>query len=149
MFFFLLIRLPPRSTLFPYTTLFRSRLGRGDDDGDVAGLLGEVGVQVADVADHETVPAGADLLRILVVNRGDVEAALPEAGILYQRAADPAGADQHDAVRASQPQDVARSEEHTSELQSHSELVCRLRLEKKNIRLENSQCGGMEPEAER
>src|SRR5438876_2708401 len=83
------------------------RLGRGDDDGDVARLLGEVGVQVADVADHETVPAGADLLRIFVVNRGDVEAALPEAGILYQRAADPAGADQHDAVRASQAQDVA------------------------------------------
>src|SRR6266702_4659393 len=83
------------------------RLGRGDDDGDVARLLGEVGVQVADVADHQTVPAGADLLRVLVVNRGDVEAALPEAGILYQRAADPAGADQYDAVRASQAQDVA------------------------------------------
>src|SRR5437667_2651906 len=98
-------RLRPRAHQ-PVHHLLR-RLGRGDDDGDVAGLLGEVGVQVADVADHETVPAGADFLRILVVNRGDVEAALPEAGILYQRAADPAGANQHDAVRASQAQDVA------------------------------------------
>src|SRR2546422_5880733 len=83
------------------------RLGRGDDDGDVARLLGEVGVQVADVADHETVPAGADLLGIFFVNRGDVEAAMPEAGILHQRAADPAGADQYDAVGASQAQVVA------------------------------------------
>src|SRR5947199_6914878 len=34
-FFFLIIRRPPRSTLFPYTTLFRSRAGRaGGDDGD-------------------------------------------------------------------------------------------------------------------
>src|SRR5260221_6936208 len=69
-FFFLMIRRPPRSTLFPYTTLFRSMMG-------------------------------------------------PEAmGI--------------STVNLSWPDEkVCRSEEHTSELQSHSDLVCRLLLEKK------------------
>src|SRR5215204_6306099 len=68
-FFFLMIRRPPRSTLFPYTTLFRSAVGQlAGDQGD---------------AEHQ--PGGH----------------------------------------------AARSEEHTSELQSHSDLVCRLLLEKK------------------
>src|SRR6202022_4757510 len=69
-FFFLMIRRPPRSTLFPYTTLFRSLPCRF---GDAA-----------------------------ISSRGDAPCA---AG--------------------------SRSEEHTSELQSHSDLVCRLLLEKK------------------
>src|SRR5260370_14458959 len=69
-FFFLMIRRPPRSTLFPYTTLFRSAFH----------FLGGHGRQVA----------------------------APFVGL-----------DQH------------RSEEHTSELQSHLNLVCRLLLEKK------------------
>src|SRR2546430_5417532 len=68
--FFLMIRRPPRSTLFPYTTLFRSHGGRGGRGGDV-----------------------------------------PRA--------------QHQ-----QGGDGLRSEEHTSELQSQSNLVCRLLLEK-------------------
>src|SRR2546421_7951607 len=68
-FFFLMIRRPPRSTLFPYTTLFRSLLQRHGPSGGGA-------------------------------RRG--RTALPE-----------------------------RSEEHTSELQSRSDLVCRLLLEKK------------------
>src|SRR6201992_4445611 len=73
-FFFLMIRRPPRSTLFPYTTLFRSvRHRRHLDPG----------------------PAGGP-------------------------------------VRLSP--DHARSEEHTSELQSHVNLVCRLLLEKKKGR---------------
>src|SRR5260221_10397026 len=71
-FFFLMIRRPPRSTLFPYTTLFRSR-------------------QQAQIDKH--------------------------------------------VIRATQGPDrnsaACRSEEHTSELQSHSDLVCRLLLEKK------------------
>src|SRR5437588_6930041 len=67
-----MIRQPPRSTLFPYTTLFRSLPGGADDVG------------------------------------GDRR---PQALSLH-------------AVRS-------RSEEHTSELQSHSDLVCRLLLEKK------------------
>src|SRR5260370_4946726 len=68
-FFFLMIRRPPRSTLFPYTTLFRSRM-------------------------HGRV--------------------LPEVPLEPHR-----------------PHPPVRSEEHTSELQSHLNLVCRLLLEKK------------------
>src|SRR2546430_11526080 len=72
-FFFLMIRRPPRSTLFPYTTLFRSARGRGHRR-----------------ARHRRRPGHR------------AAAALPR-----------------------------RSEEHTSELQSQSNLVCRLLLEKK------------------
>src|SRR5260221_2986277 len=71
-FFFLMIRRPPRSTLFPYTTLFRSGFGRC---------------------------TGA--------------AAAPGRDLGSRR--------------------CGRSEEHTSELQSHSDLVCRLLLEKKKM----------------
>src|SRR5205807_10334067 len=90
--FFLLIRRPPRSTLFPYTTLFRSLL--------------------------EAVPPGEG-----VADDGDAIAA---------------GHFRRDlAFAESQPIDAqgraggARSEEHTSELQSPCNLVCRLLLEKK------------------
>src|SRR2546430_12791842 len=80
-FFFLMIRRPPRSTLFPYTTLFRSQADR---------------------------PVRASRARR-------------------------AGALRSDAVVASHRAAVSlRSEEHTSELQSQSNLVCRLLLEKKN-----------------
>src|SRR2546429_9280568 len=83
-FFFLMIRRPPRSTLFPYTTLFRSR--RVAPQG--CGL--------------KSPQEGAALLRT------------DERAIILR----------------------ARSEEHTSELQSRLHLVCRLLLEKKNgIRL--------------
>src|SRR5260221_4659716 len=81
-FFFLMIRRPPRSTLFPYTTLFRSGLDcRGRMHFDV--------IQLA--TGHHYVP------RIVC----------------------------HESYTDK------RSEEHTSELQSHSDLVCRLLLEKK------------------
>src|SRR2546430_14434459 len=73
-FFFLMIRRPPRSTLFPYTTLFRS-------------------------------------LRGWTPRRNERSVVLP---------------------RLAQSCEVVRSEEHTSELQSQSNLVCRLLLEKKN-----------------
>src|SRR5258707_10195477 len=72
-FFFLMIRRPPRSTLFPYTTLFRSSFG--------------------DVSPVRTLISG---------------------------------------IRTSTPSRFARSEEHTSELQSRQYLVCRLLLEKKH-----------------
>src|SRR5437773_4951759 len=73
-----MIRRPPRSTLFPYTTLFRSELDVGQTE-------------------H----------RDLVFERRGIEA---------------------------EPASVVRSEEHTSELQSHHDLVCRLLLEKKKSR---------------
>src|SRR5699024_12727409 len=84
--FFLLIRRPPRSTLFPYTTLFRS-------------ILADVG---ADVALH-----------------------------LVERL--------REAVKSQHLRtgDQARSEEHTSELQSRFDLVCRLLLEKKKKKKKN------------
>src|SRR5256885_10539375 len=83
-----MIRRPPRSTLFPYTTLFRS-------DGDRRAPAGDQGEDRADVP---------------FVNRGRCG---PDAG----------------AIRAGC--NVRRSEEHTSELQSPCNLVCRLLLEKK------------------
>src|SRR5260370_35161002 len=81
LFFFLMIRRPPRSTLFPYTTLFRSILisREAQDDGG------------ADHGNREHAAEGH-------VRGGGVR---------------------------------ERSEEHTSELQSHLNLVCRLLLEKK------------------
>src|SRR5260370_4641367 len=77
MIFFLMIRRPPRSTLFPYTTLFRS---------PIRNLNGLVGKQVI-------------VQRIPLCQPGTC---------------------------------LPRSEEHTSELQSHLNIVCRLLLEKKN-----------------
>src|SRR5438034_11264348 len=81
-FFFLMLRRPPRSTLFPYTTLFRS---------------------------------------VVVLVRG------PPLGSVVRPQHD-GPAPRRDALL---PGDDGRSEEHTSELQSHSDLVCRLLLEKK------------------
>src|SRR2546430_12564710 len=88
-FFFLMIRRPPRSTLFPYTTLFRSR-GSGRRRATYGGASSSAPLER--VAEREP-----EQLRVKVVH----------AGV--------------------QP----RSEEHTSELQSQSNLVCRLLLEKK------------------
>src|SRR5260370_24855145 len=95
-FFFLMIRRPPRSTLFPYTTLFRSPLGR---DSEILGA--------------QTRAEGA----------ADMPIATPE---IYAQMLDRAK-EQGFAIGMS----AARSEEHTSELQSHLNLVCRLLLEKK------------------
>src|SRR2546430_7358703 len=91
-----MIRRPPRSTLFPYTTLFRSNAGVPGHEGDAT----RVGAQVHG---GEVGVAGDD---------GDVERIEP----------------QH-----FRHEDGERSEEHTSELQSQSNLVCRLLLEKKKI----------------
>src|SRR3712207_7923084 len=99
-----MIRRPPRSTLFPYTTLFRSRLVA--DLRRVVHHLYHLGVAG---------PTGAGLL----VRR--VGGAAP--GVADRRRVH-AGDPPEDALR--------RSEEHTSELQSRQYLVCRLLLEKKN-----------------
>src|SRR5690349_23141538 len=95
-FFFLMIRRPPRSTLFPYTTLFRS-LAQGAD------LL-----LVAGAGLHQLTGAALPLLRL----------GAPHVRI-------------HPALVAAALHVQARSEEHTSELQSRRDLVCRLLLEKK------------------
>src|SRR5947207_6189708 len=86
-----MMRPPPRSTLFPYTTLFRSPL-------EVPQVEEVAARQQGLLAQH-----GEHLL-------GDQQRAEPRLGLVEQ---------------------VLRSEEHTSELQSHSDLVCRLLLEKK------------------
>src|SRR2546421_5513770 len=85
-FFFLMIRRPPRSTLFPYTTLFRSATPLRDVNR-VFGLE-------LDEQDYTTI-----------------------GGFLFGS--------------IGTPRSWCRSEEHTSELQSRSDLVCRLLLEKK------------------
>src|SRR2546430_13373246 len=97
-FFFLMIRRPPRSTLFPYTTLFRS---------DTRMLLGTF-----QSASREQ-------------TRDAVAAA---------RAAYPAWS----ALPWTERVALLRSEEHTSELQSQSNLVCRLLLEKKKNHIVNA-----------
>src|SRR5690349_23776007 len=92
-----MIRRPPRSTLFPYTTLFRSR---GDGDAPALGL---------------------HLAQRNVVGAGDRE------GLKVGCVAEVADCN----VAAARSE--LRSEEHTSELQSRRDLVCRLLLEKKKI----------------
>src|SRR5260370_20259894 len=89
-----MIRRPPRSTLFPYTTLFRSVVGNGQ----------EISV------------AGFDFVA-------------PPPSVIHQT-------ETHSRA-VSRPHQNVRSEEHTSELQSHLNLVCRLLLEKKKKQLHN------------
>src|SRR3712207_7494698 len=101
-----MIRRPPRSTLFPYTTLFRSGLRAGARAG--------VEDEVAEAVRHERPPQhpGAEQ-HVRVRADHDVGA----------RVGEPARED-----------GLPRSEEHTSELQSRQYLVCRLLLEKKKTK---------------
>src|SRR5260221_7024339 len=101
LFFFLMIRRPPRSTLFPYTTLFRSG-DEADHHGAAAALVHGADAKTPHAAQRH---AQVELARFVQL--------LQALG-------------RHDLG-----QQAARSEEHTSELQSHSDLVCRLLLEKK------------------
>src|SRR3712207_8271914 len=100
-----MIRRPPRSTLFPYTTLFRSEVL----------AQGEVLVHGRD-PELVRVGRGGDAHRAALERRRAVVGRLRTGDRLDQRRL--AGA-------------VVRSEEHTSELQSRQYLVCRLLLEKK------------------
>src|SRR2546430_13375345 len=90
-----MIRRPPRSTLFPYTTLFRSSLESRVAAFSLQDKIGRVMIPMEEVVEV----------------RGGKKVVSP---------------------RMSYP---GRSEEHTSELQSQSNLVCRLLLEKKNYQL--------------
>src|SRR5256885_11213755 len=101
-----MIRRPPRSTLFPYTTLFRSGR-RGRFGGLVLGRLGAFGCRVLGVL-------GILGRRVLCIGLGSLALV--------------AGAIDRQAFTRE-----LRSEEHTSELQSPCNLVCRLLLEKKKI----------------
>src|SRR3712207_8783759 len=94
-----MIRRPPRSTLFPYTTLFRSEL-----------------------LEDQLLAAGErrHRARVGLVHRDRRAVVVEDAGEAQGR---------HRGAEA-----PARSEEHTSELQSRQYLVCRLLLEKKNKR---------------
>src|SRR5260370_12761694 len=98
-----MIRRPPRSTLFPYTTLFRSRCEEHRP------------------ADHIDVGAGS-----LLDNRPCQEEERRRVDRVRRFRADATG------ERVQRHTAKERSEEHTSELQSHLNLVCRLLLEKKN-----------------
>src|SRR3712207_8346779 len=98
-----MIRRPPRSTLFPYTTLFRSRV----EHLRVLDLAGDLLSLVDDAVDGRAGHA----LRVMAVH---AENLLDHLNLLLGFA--------------------QRSEEHTSELQSRQYLVCRLLLEKKNIK---------------
>src|SRR5438552_8203500 len=61
---------------------------------------------MADVSHDQAIPARPDFARVLIVDRGDVKAALLESLILHQRAAHAARADQDDAIAALEPEDV-------------------------------------------
>src|SRR5256885_2798246 len=97
-----MIRRPPRSTLFPYTTLFRSEVSSEDDR------------RVARPGEHLARGDRGVRLRALLG---------PDLGV---QVGDPRVAEPHAVDDA-----ALRSEEHTSELQSPCNLVCRLLLEKK------------------
>src|SRR3712207_8986025 len=101
-----MIRRPPRSTLFPYTTLFRSQRAQRGRRGM------PVGVVLADLDRRERGPQALEQA---------VEARIVAAVM-------------RDLERLDAGQREPRSEEHTSELQSRQYLVCRLLLEKKNIK---------------
>src|SRR2546425_1373796 len=98
-----MIRRPPRSTLFPYTTLFRS-----------AAVCPDQAPSLLEHVEHQD--------RVRRVHH-------LEGAQLEEKDAREAGRVRHDRQRVAEIND--RSEEHTSELQSLAYLVCRLLLEKK------------------
>src|SRR5690242_21627944 len=94
-----MLRRPPRSTLFPYTTLFRSGWGGREVNAREGAVFVWAGRR-------ETLPGRGG------VSRGG-------------------GTASHQGGSSAVSANIWRSEEHTSELQSHVNLVCRLLLEKK------------------
>src|SRR5690349_24175467 len=97
--FFLMIRRPPRSTLFPYTTLFRSNFTQSFAERHVLGANGST-INAAGSVNDTNGGGNYDVTFVSVAG--------------------------------------TRSEEHTSELQSRRDLVCRLLLEKKKNKKTNN-----------
>src|SRR5690348_17444713 len=102
-----MIRRPPRSTLFPYTTLFRSNVRNPGSDG----LVGMIPVEAAEVDgflhDGQVIHLGNEQIKVIHTPGHS------PGGVCFYVA----------------KEHVLRSEEHTSELQSPVHLVCRLLLE--------------------
>src|SRR3712207_7081302 len=127
-----MIRRPPRSTLFPYTTLFRSAAVNGDfyymvtgepigiiyRDGEPIKSSFETGWKFFGILKNGTAVIG-DKSSYMNVKDDLVEALGGNAMLVYE------GQIYDTPI-------TGRSEEHTSELQSRQYLVCRLLLEKKN-----------------
>src|SRR5256885_8506236 len=103
-----MIRRPPRSTLFPYTTLFRSNDLSMSSPPPLAGRF------------HVRALTAADLSDLLHIQLACYGADYAESGEVFAR-----------RLASAANCSLARSEEHTSELQSPCNLVCRLLLEKK------------------
>src|SRR2546429_9425921 len=138
-----MIRRPPRSTLFPYTTLFRSHVADLRLDHEHDGIVAQAGVgaeeneEIGEAADADA-EIGAQAVAPGIV---DLEAAAAKKLHTDELLGDvEAGAVDQDVDRAlhavlrgapGRRLDLRRSEEHTSELQSRLHLVCRLLLEKK------------------
>src|SRR3712207_8849067 len=102
-----MIRRPPRSTLFPYTTLFRSRPAQLLDIEKLSPLYAELGYPVKEaelVRRLKTVLSHPDYHLLVAVDDNEIIGMIGYAKMLF------------------------RSEEHTSELQSRQYLVCRLLL---------------------
>src|SRR5690242_21571162 len=102
-----MIRHPPRSTLFPYTTLFRSQLRPDYERARIEAGVPAMGKELTDA----TIPIEAGQWLI-------------DASVSFTKG----------CYTGQELVAHVRSEEHTSELQSHVNLVCRLLLEKKRIK---------------
>src|SRR5690606_40496416 len=101
-----MLRRPPRSTLFPYTTLFRSGVAPGAQ------------------AAAEYVEEKKPLIEQSITDASEAKATAETVRGQFDEVVAEAGSNNPEVVQA-------RSEEHTSELQSRENLVCRLLLEKK------------------
>src|SRR2546427_2780837 len=159
-----MIRRPPRSTLFPYTTLFRSHHGVAHDgrsggqvtadrrevegrNGIDEALQGTIVEVVPHCGDGQRL-LGVDALRIVHVESKEIDQLAGRIDLRlmrglrlaeHGRAVDDRAVPRGQEIRGLEkhggpllePPRGPRSEEHTSELQSQSNLVCRLLLEKK------------------
>src|SRR5256886_9356951 len=162
-----MIRRPPRSTLFPYTTLFRSRtrahlrsqarprrrrlrtsgarprLAKGRSvkvalfgHGTMGRVLEEsaraAGLEIGAIITSANV---SDAARLLPGHSVAVDFSTPAAVPAHVEAAAAAGVPLVEGTTGWQREEAGRSEEHTSELQSQSNIVCRLLLDKKIYQL--------------